>query len=327
MTPCSDLNFLQKPTKIKKNRGKGILRNGNGLSAVPIEKIKIYFRQTCAFDSISEILSNAYCEFQSFNSFVTANLPNMSNSDQKNKKDKIDQRLCYMTFLHNYSINGPDNTLYIHRGHVLRSLYPQQSTEELSIDCRVNVNQLFHRIMNEYQNIKIIKTCLNCKKDNNNPMESSEITTNLPNVHTVWDNNYNDLEDSLNEKFQTHYVCKKCGNMRDTNYILGSYLLLEVETAYQHSTYAESIGKDTSTVRSKVEDIPENLVINGMSFVLCGVIRFIPPHTTGGLGHYTAYCRKNNGKWDYKDDQHGQKKVNCSVKDYVKISSILYVRT
>ncbi|CAK1603946.1 unnamed protein product [Parnassius mnemosyne] len=157
--------------------------------------------------------------------------------------------------------------------------------------------------MSQYQNMKIIKTCLNCKNDDSNPIESSEITTVLPDLHVVWDKNYKNLAASLTEKFQIKYLCKKCKNQRDTNYIMGPYLLIEVDTAYQDSTYAKSIGKNTSEVFTKVEDIPENIVINDINFILCGVIRFTPPPSIGGLGHYTAYCRKNNGEWDYRDDQ------------------------
>ncbi|KAL7290519.1 hypothetical protein TKK_0015290 [Trichogramma kaykai] len=180
--------------------------------------------------------------------------------------------------------------------------------------------------MSQYKNITIIKTCLNCENDDSNPIESSEITTVFPDIHVVWDKNFKHFAKSLDEKFKISYLCKKCKNQRDTKYIMGSYLLIEVDTAYQDSSYAKSIFKDTSAVYTKVEDIPENITVNDINFILAGVIRFTPPPSVGGLGHYTAYCRKNNGNWDYRDDQHQRKKEKCSIKTDIKISSILHVR-
>ncbi|KAL7290518.1 hypothetical protein TKK_0015289 [Trichogramma kaykai] len=93
VTPCTDLNFLQKPRNIKKKRGKGILRNGNGLSAVLVDDVKLYFKQTCAFDSISELLSYAYCEFESFHSFGNANLPKADDVDKNEQNTKCKMQI------------------------------------------------------------------------------------------------------------------------------------------------------------------------------------------------------------------------------------------
>lgn len=77
MNPCPDITIIhQRPTG---NRTKGIIQNGNKLAPVKIFNKKISLRNTCAFDSIIEILASSYCNFKEFKKFI-----NMATKFNKN---------------------------------------------------------------------------------------------------------------------------------------------------------------------------------------------------------------------------------------------------
>jgi len=58
LQPCPDITIIhQKPTA---NRISGIIQNGNKLAPVKIFIKKVSLRNTCAFDSIIEILASSY---------------------------------------------------------------------------------------------------------------------------------------------------------------------------------------------------------------------------------------------------------------------------
>lgn len=72
-----------------------------------MNKNKVQFLNTCAFDTITEILSSACCDIENFRTFI------MKNRDESKAK----KYLCYASAIMEYSISGVNNLLYPNRAH------------------------------------------------------------------------------------------------------------------------------------------------------------------------------------------------------------------
>lgn len=57
-----------------------------------------------------------------------------------------------------------------------------------------------------------------------------------------------------------------------------------------------------ANVGVSLNECPANLVLQGKTFTLRALIGFQGSVSSGGLGHYTAYCRRAPGVWEFYDD-------------------------
>lgn len=51
-----------------------------------------------------------------------------------------------------------------------------------------------------------------------------------------------------------------------------------------------------------LSDIPLQINLLEKSYKLRGCASFVPPQSSHGMGHYTAFCRRLDGTWENYDD-------------------------
>ena len=75
-------------------------------------------------------------------------------------------------------------------------------------------------------------------------------------------------------------ICKK--NSACSECLLGSYLYIDVEDAYRTSTYARENNIDAKNLKTELDKLPTTLKIKNCTFILSGVVEFIPPRIDDG---------------------------------------------
>lgn len=82
--PCPDIHLIYgRPLRKRKDE---VMKNGSKCDPVLINDKKIYVKNTCAFDSLIEILTTAYCNYSLFKQWIDENPENMFN---------ICKKICY----------------------------------------------------------------------------------------------------------------------------------------------------------------------------------------------------------------------------------------
>jgi len=70
-----DINLTyDRPLRKRKDE---ILRNGNNCNLVIVNDKKLYVKNTCAFDSLVEILTTSYCNYTEFKNWIDKNSENI----------------------------------------------------------------------------------------------------------------------------------------------------------------------------------------------------------------------------------------------------------
>ena len=77
---------------------------------------------------------------------------------------------------------------------------------------------------------------------------------------------------------------------------------------------------------TQLSDIPIKLRIKDDNYVLCGVVKYIPPVHT--MGHYIALCRSIHNNWSERNDLAKNKKsVSKKILPNLNISGIFYIKS
>lgn len=301
--PDIELN-LQMPKRNKKEVH--VIQNGlkkGGKKSV--HGIQDRFKNTCPWDSVTEVVT-----YSCNNSFSLKNFVTNSQDEQLALQYK-----CYLTTVSNYSRMGliSSNCIYTSCAYQLLPLAQElkQVDEFNEVDCTCNPNNLFDTLMAQYNCSKEIGRCTAC----GNEYTRKTPVTPLPNTSIMADD-YQTLEEELSNYFCSErvYYCQECQETSMVcSKILGPYLWLDVEDAYKNSN------KDIN-ITTNLLDIPVNLTIRSQNFILCGAIEFRP-------GHFVAYCYNAQYKyWVEKNDLN-----ECSIKHFkninrLKINIILYAK-
>lgn len=210
----------QRPVQARKKKGKGIVQNGNKLVPKSVQGKRIYFPNTCPFDSNTEVLSNAYCNIQAFKDFI----------DGSTNLNTAIRYSCYPSAIVEYSTSGVNNLLYANRTHILSSILGIQSG---MINCAANAGTMFSQLMEKCKSCQEIVDCQICGLHE----ERKKYVIPIPNMSIVRQDSYSTLQKKLNEYFTSKIVyCKECKASRASlTYSLGSYLYIDTEDAYETS--------------------------------------------------------------------------------------------
>ena len=306
--PAPDFDIhLQKGKISIKTGSRGNIRNGGTLQAKAFNKQNIVLTNTCAFDSITEILTFCCC-YQLFRDFIEAEINHI--------KEK--QHQCYASAVLNHFIKGNVNAIYTPRLYILMQFLKLKNNY---LDCNNNVAFIFRNLMNKYSCTKEIIKCDVCLKKE--IIDKAVIP--LPNLNIVLMKNYATLEEGLNKYLKTRCIhCQNCDKFNGSQifYELGPYLYIDVEDAYKESTYAKDHGIDGKEFKSGLGCIPPKLQIKNVTYILGGAIEYIP----GVIGHYVAYCRSISGSWEKRNDLNKKKESIKKTLPDLRFAAIFYVK-
>lgn len=285
---------MSKPSNIKINN-KSYLKNANLLQFKLVDGSPLFLSNTCAFDSISELMVNGFNQMRHFQNIITENR-------------NIDL-ISYLDFIYTYAEQGPSPTVYKKRAYILKSLY---NCKDSHLDCYTNINNLFDKLFeNELFSIKKLEC--ECKYVNQEKVMSMQCP-----AKNVQEEGFKNLEEAINYEINVKgLLCRICNQKAKNSVIkLGPYLWLDVEYYF-----IQGLGYD---YYCSLNDIPKLLLINNRKFYLSGAVQYVP-------GHYISFCRSINDKWDKRDDM-SRKAQNIAVsggecKKPMKFSSFLYIES
>jgi len=305
LQPCPDITIIhQKPTA---NRTSGIIQNGNKLAPVKIFNKKVSFRNTCAFDSIIEILASSYCNFQKFKTFVDVATKSNENSILK--------------IVLNYARAGVSKSLYRQRANLLYAYIHRNQDDSNEISCVINVCRLFEEMMENYPSLIEKIYCNKCEYNTEKIRQTISVQT-----QPILKQGIQCLQDCIQKVVQDQIIyCKHCQEKcAISKKIFSSYVCIDIEYVYQ--SMLQRAYKFSGNITSNIRDIPIYLLINNVRYVLSGVVQFIEPEIQEGLGHYIAYCRSLNNNWEKRDDMHKKTEYMGQNKLNMKIAFIFYVQ-
>ncbi|KAL7295820.1 hypothetical protein TKK_0010868 [Trichogramma kaykai] len=290
----------------------GHLKNGGKLKPKKMINDVLYqFTNTCAYDTITEILTHALGNFNHFKEYIDNN---------KNQLLSVNYK-CFVSSLIDYYNKGTYGSVYTYRAYLMLTVRDIKPDENNEVDCNTNISELFSTLMGAYDNIEEIIHCRECSIT-----YSANVTTvNIPNVHIVH-NKFSNLEDEINVYFTQERLkyCTECKKVTGaTTLILGSYLWINTEDAYYKPLYnTSSTKKETFDYYSEVKDIPKEIKITGRTLVLCGVARYTPGRK---MGHYIAYCKSIGHFWYEINDSGNKTRLKTEDLPKMKMAGIFYV--
>lgn len=305
-----DISILhQRPTGKK---SKTIISNGNKLPPVKMFGNKITFLNTCAFDSILEILCSAYCNIKQFREFV----------DKCTKPDHTIINIFNAVSI--YANKGICRSVYQHRANLLYLLVNENSNQNNIISCTQNIVALFEKLMNDHASLIEEILCSKC-----NYKKLIQKPTISVSAKAILLTGIQCLEFSIHKVLENRAtsccICDVNSNNKTarSTQICGPYLCIDMEYIYDDCLQEAYIGKN---IKTNIKDIPVNITIKGARYILCGVVQYIKPITTDGLGHYIAFCRSVTNNWEKRDDCHNKTEYLQGKFPDIRIAIILYAR-
>ena len=247
-----------------------IIQNGIFTEAVNINNKKLKFINTCAFDSMSEIIVDAYCNSQFFKNNVDDYL-NEHNND-------------FLCMIQKYFINHSLIELYEMRAQILLPIvYPDGKQKNVYIvNCVMNVASLFDKVTKSFSNRLGYLSCTN-----NKCMKQTTLCYQSKIIDSLTEDDLNTFGDLMRAWFgETTSTCRKC---KDENAILiqkvGCYTAFDVEQFYV-SLYEKNL---VNNYTKNVNNLPTVIFFSNKKYNLVGVIGFRSNHyIIGSLNVYIA---------------------------------------
>ena len=277
----------------------GRLLNGNltKLKSILINKKYYTIENTCAYDSLSQVLFCSYADSDCYRQFI---------DDIARKNDGL-----VFEFIKKTVRDGVTVQSYRKRAHVLLSVHKFPCTkigETIRVNAICTVLFLIEKLFIKYPTYKEVRICNECKQKSRRSGASMEMTLPAFNVTS--------LQDMITEFVTFPAKCRKpkCDAIVQRDWSFSSHLFVEIFPPYVENNLRGKMSVPLS-------DIPQQVTVLGKTFTIRGVILFKPPlsNNRNAVGHYTAYCwRSLIQRWQLYDDMIDSKTVT-----YVKNSSVI----
>ncbi|CAI6352262.1 unnamed protein product [Macrosiphum euphorbiae] len=278
----------------------GILRNGSipDLRSITVDSLTYTLTNTCAFDSIFQILCCSFVDSIKYSELVTSN-----------KSLKL-----YELVAHSIR-DGVNVQSYKKRAIILTDIFLKNIREKqpqrpsvglIHLDCASTANFMFQSLFIDFPSFKEYRSCENCgfKKE----IVEKTIVANLPtdNLTFIQDIIYNRFSDDLHK-------CEFCNFFSSkSDYTIENHLFIEIiAPSSDHQRSVQNF--DLSIILST---IPQKIDILKKTYTLRGAVSFQAPMSKlkNAVGHYIGYCwRESIDKWERYDDlQRSVKTVRSS---------------
>lgn len=298
----------------------GVLKNGHcpKLKVVKCGKEILTLSNTCAADSLVQLLATTIVDSESFRYFV-----------EKERKD-----IVLLELAHYIATKGIGNKVYTLRAKILRDIIEPIKLPQgiFHLNCHSNIGDLATKLMKAFPCATENSVCSSqyCPK--------KEMTTTIPvpiiQVKTSRESGVQCVEQLINEIRRIDEIseCKKtfekmsinvpneeytldtsisafplCSGSRTSNTKLSDNLIV-VQLMFSPYEKINSVDLYPNQLAVEVlhkvplKEIPLNINIENNEFHLRGVVGFSLLGEANTLGHYIAYALRNDGKWEAYDD-------------------------
>lgn len=247
----------------------GFLRNGSSshLKPIKINKVNYTIINTCAFDSLMQILTTSLCDHEKLN--------DNSIFGQNNNIHQIIMKL---------SSGKVDRSIYGLRAKILSDIFEGKKVCNITtISSVCTMRELLTKLMN-HQYLSWSKTeksvCLKCN-------DSDEFSTACVSISGI------EIEGKLNDIITQDQLlmCTTCKTKTRRNEVMlnNNYLFLE---------WLTSSGEDNT---SKLSSVPSTISVGNKKYHLRGIVENFNP-SNAKVGHFVAYAKRLHGKWEIYND-------------------------
>lgn len=283
-----------------------LLKNGSLLKGSRCGDHFIVVRETCAFDSLTQVVTNAivtnsiyadiiiaknntFCNFAKSISFITKNITNS----------------CYQ-----------ERTQILNNVPIFETIPYRRNVMHLNANC--NVSHLAEYLFADFPSLTINKKCVNCNHEN---------VRNIPvlsiNVNILLKNGFSEIQNAvLDANQERKSTCKECHQNVIETYDFKSHLLVDT-SIFTDKKYATFIGinKKNTTLGS----LPKILDFNKQQYIIAGAISYHQYASNKNNGHYTAYIY-DTIRWYMYDDMLTKRRV-ASDNETIEPHLIMYIAT
>lgn len=318
LKPKRELLYLNLRSRAKK-RTIGLLKNGGTTKLHPIKlnKMKAIFTNTCAIDSLIQILAVAYCDSIVFSNFVDNNI----------------EYHTLWALIANLLRDGVTVQTYKKRGMILSEICDGQPVpgDLMLFSAEQSIDTLISRLFTEMPSAVLKVNCQTCNK---NTLREIIIFTSCVEVSSLHEVNEEFVREQFKNSVKEFIESAKCCNDSNNAGMRKRRRCCSVEKAIQLSQFlmfsfnnlhpnATDIGID---VKIKLKDIPKQIEITEETFYLQGVVTTPLGQSSAdynSLGHYTCHCyREPLQIWQLYDDL---KEHVVNVNENTTVSTQLYV--
>jgi len=242
--------------------GVPLISNGNLCEPVHCDGVKILVKDTCAFDSLLQVIMSAIAIYPSY------------------KETTRTMNCKIITLAERIIMDGKVTAITrTERARILRNVpifHKSQYTRQLeTINANCNVAHLAEHIL--YPSYSRSLYCNNCKTTS----ERNFTFLNI-NVDIILQNGPGHMQDAINSAINSNYICKNCKKVQDYNLMYNSHILIDI-TVLTDKNYNHSL---KLPFHMKLDAISKRIEVGGKFYNLIGAIRYIGHNELNG--HYTG---------------------------------------
>lgn len=267
-----------------------LLRNGSLFKGSRCGDQFVVVRQTCAFDSITQIVTNAIVTNKTYADITASqnnNFCNFAKSISLLNSNKITSNIYQ------------ERTKILNNVSIFETERYTRNIMHLNVNC--NVAHLAEHLFVDFPSLIITKKCDDCNHENLRKISVLSINVDML-LQTGLSEIRNAILDTNHKKDST---CKKCLQIISENYDFKSHLLIDC-SIYTDSRYITSIGieKKNATLGS----VPKILEFNQQQYIIAGVVSYHQYKNEENDGHYTAYIYDTT-RWYLYDDMVTKRRI------------------
>lgn len=272
---CADWDFLPNGPAV----GIPLISNGNLCEPVHCDGIKVIVKDTCAFDSLLQVIMSAIATNPSYKEATCA---------IDSKITKLAERLL--------TDGKVTAAARIERARILRDVpifQKSQYTRQLeTVNANCNAAHLAEYILHPSYTRSL--RCDTCKTTS----ERSFTFLNI-NIDIIFQNGPGHMQDAINSAINyTNYICKNCKKAQDYNLIYGPHVLIDM-SILTDLNYIPLKSSKLPLGCMELNAISKRIEVRGIFYNLIGAIRYIGHTTTNG--HYTGIVYIGLKWYEYDD--------------------------
>ncbi|KAJ1518838.1 hypothetical protein ONE63_011542 [Megalurothrips usitatus] len=313
LDPFPEMQALSDAEKLKPPK-RQLLWNGNKTGFITTaESTRVHISNTCAFDCMAQMISNAYLNYPKYRATVDSS---------KNRLMSTGKSLA---------LEGAVNQTYKLRCEALTEVLPPTSTLPkfsaktrtqrcsvlaLRYDCMSDPPELATMLLEGDPSYAIQNDCT-CSAQGRKEVpvldafEVIEVEDGIKNLKKAIH-----LSLGLNKDGVHHGFCVECDAEGAAKVIFGPHLIVNVDIYSAPGRSGKKRGNTVSTLTVPLVDIPTTLRFGPLEYLLVGAI-----HRSGD--HLVAYTKNSDGLWRMYDDL--QKKPLTVDEKKVAVSPVIFM--
>jgi len=263
----------------------GLLKNGSSsdLLGIQIDSHLYCITNTCAFDSLVQVLLTAYADSDTVREFIK----------------RYSEDVPFFSLISSCIVQGITPHTYKNRARILLGILPETAISDgrglntVMVNAACTLTFLITSFFQKFLSYAETTTCSECGGGRKRDLVS--IT-----VHFEAGDSLSALSHLLDIYMTNPMKCDHCGcTLKNRNILLGDIIFIEtclITTKFCKIPHPCGI----------LNDVPKIFTFSGKpSYYLRGLLVFKPPNnsSSGAIGHYIAYCYRyvNNEWYRYND--------------------------